>query len=74
MMLRHHIRFFVIAMGIAGILYPLALGGIGQFLFPWQTNGSLIYDKGHPVGSPNLKHEVQQYGKVLLRWERNTDN
>lgn len=34
-----------------GILYPLAVWGIGQMLFPHQANGSLIIEEGKIVGS-----------------------
>ncbi|MET0365785.1 MAG: potassium-transporting ATPase subunit KdpC [Sphingobium sp.] len=36
---------------LLGIAYPLALTGIGQLLFPSQSNGSLIRDRGTVVGS-----------------------
>jgi potassium-transporting ATPase KdpC subunit len=36
---------------LLGILYPLALTGLGQLLFPWQANGSLIRDGNRIVGS-----------------------
>jgi K+-transporting ATPase ATPase C chain len=40
---------------LLGIAYPLALTGVGQLLFPWQANGSLIRDaKGEIVGSSLL--------------------
>ena len=34
---------------LLGILYPLAMTGIGQTLFPSQANGSLVRDRGGTV-------------------------
>lgn len=37
---------------ISCVIYPLILWAIGQIVFPFQANGSLIYDKNHQlVGS-----------------------
>lgn len=36
---------------IFGVLYTLAVTGIGQILFPHQANGSLIVQEGQVVGS-----------------------
>ena len=37
---------------ITGIIYPLAMTGIAQLVFPYQANGSLLRDKdGKVIGS-----------------------
>lgn len=36
---------------VVGVLYPLAVTGIGQAVFPAQAAGSIIDSKGQPVGS-----------------------
>ena len=42
--------FLVLAV-MTGLIYPLAMTGIGQVVFPHQANGSLIRQHGRVVGS-----------------------
>ncbi|MBU2856330.1 potassium-transporting ATPase subunit KdpC [Acidithiobacillus ferrooxidans] len=42
---------FLILAVMTGLIYPLAMTGIGQVVFPHQANGSLIRQQGRVVGS-----------------------
>jgi potassium-transporting ATPase KdpC subunit len=49
--LRPAVIFVVILTLITGIIYPLAVTGLAQLLFPHQANGSLIMGEGQIIGS-----------------------
>ena len=53
-MIRHFgtaLRVTVISIILLGLIYPLAMTGIAQVLFPWQANGSMVVVNGKVVGS-----------------------
>ena len=52
---------------LTGIIYPLAVTGIVQVIFPRQANGSIITKNGKPVGSSLLG---QQFDDPKYFWGR----
>lgn len=36
---------------LTGLIYPLAVAGLAQSVFPWRANGSVLAVVGRPVGS-----------------------
>jgi K+-transporting ATPase ATPase C chain len=49
--LRPALVLLVLFTALTGLLYPFALTGVGQLVFPAQANGSLVIQDGHVVGS-----------------------
>jgi K+-transporting ATPase ATPase C chain len=50
-LLRPAISLFVLLSVLTGLIYPFAVTGVAQLVFPAQANGSLILRDGKPVGS-----------------------
>ena len=49
--LRSATLMFLLLTALTGVIYPVAVTGIAQLIFPGQANGSLIMKDGKPVGS-----------------------
>ena len=49
--LRPAISLFVVLSVVTGVIYPLAVTGVAQELFPQEANGSIVTVDGKPVGS-----------------------
>jgi len=46
------IRTTIVTIVLTGLIYPYAMTGLAQVLFPWRANGSLVTDEqGQVVGS-----------------------
>lgn len=65
--LRITITLFLILMVITGLGYPLLVLGIGQNLFPYQANGSLIEENGKIIGSELIGQNFADAGHFYSR-------
>ncbi len=50
-LVRPALSLFLALSVVTGVIYPLAVTGVGQALFPWQSAGSLIERGGRVIGS-----------------------
>ncbi len=61
------VKMFLVLSVLTGILYPLAVTGLGQMLFPYQANGSLLEKEGQVVGSELI---AQKFVSPRYFWPR----
>lgn len=60
--LRPALALFVLLSAVTGLVYPFAVTGVAQLLFPWQVNGSLVQRDGKPIGSALIGQQFADPG------------
>ena len=65
--LRPAISLFVVLSVVTGVIYPLAVTGVAQTLFPHAANGSIVTVDGKPIGSARIG---QQFTQPKYFWGR----
>jgi len=66
-LLRPAVTLFAILTVLTGVIYPLAVTGVGQLLFAQAANGSIVTVNGKPVGSELIG---QQFSSPSHFWGR----
>ncbi len=56
------LRFLVVSVVLLGVIYPVVITGIGQLVFPFQANGSMVSLNGRIVGSELIAQAVTSPG------------
>jgi len=64
---RQSVTMLALLTVLTGVVYPLAVTGIAQLVFPHQANGSLIVQGGKTVGSELIG---QPFGGPQYFWSR----
>ena len=66
-MIRNSLMSLLLFTILTGLMYPLAVTGLAQAIFPSQANGSIITKKGKAVGSALIG---QQFENSKYFWGR----
>jgi K+-transporting ATPase ATPase C chain len=66
-LIRNSLMSLLVFTILTGIIYPLAVTGIAQVIFPRQANGSILTENGKAVGSKLIG---QQFEGPKYFWER----
>ncbi|MEK2645291.1 K(+)-transporting ATPase subunit C [Bdellovibrio sp. BCCA] len=61
------IKIFIVLSLMTGVLYPVAVTGVGQLFFSYKANGSLLEREGSPVGSELI---AQKFVNPKYFWPR----
>jgi K+-transporting ATPase ATPase C chain len=66
-MIRPACLMFVVLTLVTGVVYPLAVTGLGQLLFPQQANGSIVMVDGKAVASALIGQQFSSPGRFWGR-------
>lgn len=65
--LRSTLVLFFSLVVVTGLLYPITITGLAQWLFPYRANGSLVVQNEHVIGSALIG---QQFTEPRYFWGR----